>query len=231
MKNNRQKQMIQKGKDRYSDQKEYYLNHLKKQQNVKNNKYSPLGVHHKHLDEFIRTSIRVLPKGTEILDAGCGLSQWVNNKLRKKYIISGVDGEPEAIETCKILYPGQDYRIGNLYKLDYKNEMFHAVVMREVIEHFITPEKAVKEIYRILKPGGTFVLTTPNYNSLLTHFIEHTYNRFFGGPCKPYKKDVHPSKFNPYTLRKLLEKYFEVKYLSTIDFGVSQTCIAIKNER
>lgn len=211
---------------RFSDQVEYYLEYLKKQAKARKNKFSILGIHHNNLDKFIRTEVRKLKKGSKILDAGCGLSAWTNKSIISNYEISGVDGEPEAIEACKTIYKGQDYQVGNLYDLKYKNNYFDAVIMREVIEHFIHPEKAVKEIQRILKPGGKYIITTPNYNSLLLHIIENTYNRFFGGSCKPYKKDVHPSKFNPNTLSKLLNKYFRVKHLSSIDFGISITCVA-----
>jgi ubiquinone/menaquinone biosynthesis C-methylase UbiE len=214
--------------ERYSDQIEYYLNHLEKQEKAKKSMSSILGRHHNNLDSFIRRSLAKLPKSSNILDAGCGMSAWTTKELRERYNISGVDGEPDAIAVCKKLYKGQDYRVGNLYKLDYKDKSFDAVVMREVIEHFKTPEKSVKEIHRILKPGGMYILTTPNYNSRLLHIIENTYNRFFGGPCKPYKDDVHPSKFKPHTLRSLLEKYFQIEQLDTIDYGISQICVCIK---
>lgn len=227
MKNNN---VIEDSPVRYSDQEEYYLNHLKKQKKAESNAFSILGRHHKNLNNFIRNSVALLPHQRHILDAGCGLSSWTTESLRKKYMISGIDGEPDAIQVCKKIYKGQDYRVGNLYNLkpEYKSNTFDGVVMREVIEHFINPENAVKEIYRILKPGGIYILTTPNYSSLLTHSIEHTYNRFFGGPCKPYRDDVHPSKFTPHTLRKLIEKYFEVEKLKTIDYGISQVCMAKK---
>ncbi|GEM_PF-3363307 len=216
---------------RYSDQEEYYLNHLKKQHKAENNKISILGSHHHNLNDFIRNTINRIPAGSSILDAGCGMSSWTNVKLRKEYNISGVDGEPDAIAVCKILYKGKDYKVGDLYDLKgYKKDTYDGIIMREVIEHFITPEKAVKEVYRILKPGGYYILTTPNYSSLLLHIIENTYNRFFGGPCKPYKDDVHPSKFKPNTLRKLLEKYFVIEKLETIDYGISQVCIARKRK-
>ncbi|MBI5122694.1 class I SAM-dependent methyltransferase [Candidatus Roizmanbacteria bacterium] len=214
--------------ERYSDQETYYLGHLEKQKKAINNSFSILGRHHKNLDDFVREQIKSLKNKSVILDAGCGLSTWPNDNIRKKYTIYGVDGEPDAISICKKLYGDKYYSVGNLYKLNYKSSTFDAVVMREVIEHFIIPEKAVKEIYRILKPGGVLILTTPNYDSLLLHFIEHTYNRFFGGPCKPYRDDVHPSKFRPRTLRKLLGKFFLVKDLHTIDYGISQCCMVIK---
>jgi 2-polyprenyl-3-methyl-5-hydroxy-6-metoxy-1,4-benzoquinol methylase len=215
---------------RFSDQAEYYFNHLKKQQKAMKNKFSILGRHHNNLDSFVRTGIKSLPLNSKVLDAGCGLSAWTTPQLRKKYTISGMDGEPEAIEVCKKIYPNQDYRVGDLYNLTYKPNSFDAVVMREVIEHFVDPEKAVKEVYKILKPGGIFIVTTPNYSSTLLHIIENTYNRFFGGPCKPYRDDVHPSKFKPHTLQKLLSKYFILDKLTTIDYGISQTGIARKRK-
>lgn len=213
---------------RFSDQEKYYLNYLETQLKAVKNRYSILGRHHKNLNNFIVNEVQKLPKGSKVLDAGCGLSTWVSLALRNKYKISGVDGEPDSINLCKKLYKGQDYRVGNLYELDYKDNTFDAVVMREVIEHFKTPEIAVKETARILKPGGAFIITTPNYNSLLLHIIEHTYNRFFGGECKPYKDDVHPSKFRPQTLDKVLKKYFKVKKIETIDYGISLTALAKK---
>jgi len=209
---------------RFSDQEKYYLNHLAKQRKALRNKLSILGRHHNNLDSFVRNELNSLPPESKILDAGCGLSAWTNSNLRKKYKISGIDGEPDAIAVCKKLYKNQNYQVGDLYNLPYKKNTFDAIVMREVIEHFITPEKAVKEIYKVLKPGGIFILTTPNYDSLLLHFIENTYNRFFGGPCKPYRDDVHPSKFKARSLKKLLSKYFKVEKLTTIDYGISLTC-------
>lgn len=215
---------------RYSDQKEYYLKHLQKHIRAKSNKFSILGRHHNSLDNFVKRGLKVLPTGGKILDAGCGLSSWLTPHLRKKYKIYGVDGEPEVIQICKYLYPKAKYKIGDLYNLDYKDSQFNAVIMREVIEHFKKPETAVKEVNRVLKPGGLYILTTPNYSNLLTHVIEHTYNRFFGGACKPYKDDVHPSKFNRDALKRLLNKYFAVKKLETIDFGISLVCIAKKRK-
>lgn len=222
------KKSFTNSKMRYSDQAEYYLNHLEKQKSARRDRFSILGRHHNNLDSFIRKEVLSFPAKSKILDAGCGLSSWLTPYLRKKYKIYGVDGEPEVIQICKYLYPKAKYKVGNLYNLDYKDNQFNAIIMREVIEHFKKPETAVKEVNRILKPGGLYILTTPNYSNLLVHVIEHTYNRFFGGACKPYKDGVHPSKFTPHTLTSLILKYFTIEMLDLIDFGISQVCIARK---
>jgi len=207
---------------------EYYISHLNKIQKSLENPYSILGRHHNNLNAFITSGLESLPVGSKILDAGCGLSIWITPDIRKKFKIVGVDVQADSINACKEIYKECDYRLGDLYNLDFSDNSFDVVVMREVIEHFKTPEKAVQEVQRVLKPGGRYVLTTPNYDSWLLFFIENTYNRFFGGPCKPYLDDVHPSKFKFEPLHNLLMKYLEIDEHVTIDYGISQGCRAIK---
>ena len=90
--------------------------------------------------------------------------------------------------------------------------------MREVIEHFRAPEKAIDEVSRVLKLSGFFILTTTNYGNPLLYVIEHIYNRFWGGPCKPYLPDVHPSKFRRKTLFNILKDNFKNTEINTIIF-------------
>lgn len=205
---------------------EYYASHLRKIQKSLNSRYSILGGHHRNLNAFIAAGLKAIPPGGDVLDAGCGLGVWVTPEFRSRYRLHGVDSEVEAIESCRQLYPGSSYSVGDLYAFDFPDASFDAVVMREVIEHLRTPERAVAEVWRVLKPGGRYVLTTPNYDSILLHVIEHTYNRFFGGPCKPYREDVHPSKFRVASLRALIGSRFEIERYVQIDWGISLGCVA-----
>ncbi len=148
--------------------------------------------------------------------------------MRQNWRITGIDVQPDSIKACQEIYGGADYRLADLYALDFHDAEFDAVVMREVIEHFREPERAVQEVLRVLKPGGRYVLTTPNYDSVLLHLIEQTYNRFFGGPFKPYLEDVHPSKFRVKTLEALISKYFKIERYHSIDYGINLCCVAVK---
>ncbi len=207
---------------------EYYASHLRRTRRSLANRYSILGRHHNNLNAFIRSGLESIPACGQVLDAGCGLSIWVTTELRKQYDIIGVDCQPESIKACQELYKGYEYKLGDLYALNFEEGVFDAIVMREVIEHFRTPERAVQEVARVLKSGGKYILTTPNYDSLLLRVIEHTYNRFFGGPCKPYKDDVHPSKFRVQSLKELIGTYFDIEQYATMDLGISLGCVARK---
>jgi ubiquinone/menaquinone biosynthesis C-methylase UbiE len=206
----------------------YYAGHLRKIQRSLANRLSILGRHHQSLNAFIVSGLAAVPDGGDVLDAGCGLGIWATSEVRRRHRVYGVDSEIEAIESCKKLYPDSRFSVGDLYALGYPDQSFHAVVMREVIEHLRWPETAVREVRRVLRPGGRYILTTPNYDSWLLHVIEHTYNRFFGGPCKPYRDDVHPSKFRVESLKGLIGSYFALERYVVLDWGISLGCVARK---
>ena len=52
--------------------------------------------------------------------------------------------------------------MGDVLKLKYTNDSFDYVLCTEVIEHTDSPRRAMKEIVRVLKPGGKAIVTSPN---------------------------------------------------------------------
>jgi SAM-dependent methyltransferase len=57
------------------------------------------------------------------------------------------------------------FRNENLENLTFPNENFDLVITQDVLEHLFEPEKAFKEISRVLKPGGLHIFTVPFYAS------------------------------------------------------------------
>src|SRR6266849_1168596 len=53
---------------------EYYIEHLRKINRSLASQWSPIGTHHRHLNDFIRAGVSLAPAGSRLLDAGCGLS-------------------------------------------------------------------------------------------------------------------------------------------------------------
>lgn len=50
--------------------------------------------------------------------------------------------------------------VGDAHALPFEDKTFERVLCTEVLEHLHTPERALEEIYRVLKPGGMLILTT-----------------------------------------------------------------------
>lgn len=112
-------------------------------------------------------------------------------------LISGV----KSIKT----YHYEHFNIeGDLFP--YKDSEFDVVVLAEIIEHLLNdPCSVIREIKRVLKPGGTLILTTPNVARLenIARLIsgENIYDPYSG--YGPYGR--HNREYNRHDLAKLLE--------------------------
>jgi len=100
--------------------------------------------------------------GNDILDAGCGEGITLE-KLTRLFPgrrVVGTDVEPENIEICR--QHNLSVQNGSLYELPFGDSSFDTVLFSEVIEHLDAPEKALTEIYRVLRPGGRLIIIFPN---------------------------------------------------------------------
>ena len=107
----------------------------------------------------------------------------------------------------------------------YPNESYSTVLCCELLEHLASdPMHMMLEIHRILKPGGSLVLTTPNLASLrsLAGILQGFNPQLFSSFIRPRNGVVdarHAREYTPYELRKLLEDSgFEVTLLETGPF-------------
>ena len=101
-----------------------------------------------------------------ILEAGCGLGNWVILFEKLGFNAYGIDISPKSLQKADILRRKnglkEKFVLGDIRITPFKNEVFDVVVSYGVIEHFPNSRKALKDFYRILKPGGICFITTPN---------------------------------------------------------------------
>ena len=106
--------------------------------------------------------------GSKILDVGCGAGLTVLRLLRRGYFVCGVDLSPNMIEKAREVIIENNYESscellsGDIESLPYPNEYFDAIVCMGVLTYLVNDEKAIKEIYRVLKPKGIFVIAVSN---------------------------------------------------------------------
>lgn len=101
-----------------------------------------------------------------ILDLGCGVGRNLIPLAKIGFDVSGIDYADEAIKQTKSLLEENKLRAnlieGDVYKkLPYEDHHFDAIVSIQVIQHAYETDlvKAIKEIYRILKPNGYIFVT------------------------------------------------------------------------
>lgn len=98
-----------------------------------------------------------------VLELGCGAGYFTRELARSGADIVAIDVSPELLEIAKATCsaPNVRYEIQNAYELSYRNDVFDSVVGSSILHHLEIKE-ALREIYRVLKPGGTIFFTEPN---------------------------------------------------------------------
>ena len=98
-----------------------------------------------------------------LLEAGCGMGQFVKYYHDKGWNIRGVDFAEKAIEKIKEYDPTLKVDYGDCTKLPYPDNTFDGYLSFGVIEHMEEgPDAFLKEAYRVLKPTGKALITVPN---------------------------------------------------------------------
>ena len=136
-----------------------------------------------------------------VLDFGCGTGYGTNMLAEKCRSIIGVDVSEEAV-----VHAGKNYSNPNLkYKvissvekspLPFENNLFDVVVSFQVIEHINEARTYLKEIQRVLKPGGTVIVATPDRSARLFPF-QKPWNAF------------HVHEYSDNELTELMHRYFK----------------------
>jgi len=108
------------------------------------------------------TLLRYLPKDGMIVEAGAGLGGWVRWLKDRGYAIVGVDCFPAVLEASRKADPTLDMRMGKVEALPFDDNSASAYISLGVIEHFEGgPQHVLKEAYRVLRPGGVAIISTP----------------------------------------------------------------------
>ena len=104
-----------------------------------------------------------LKPGMTILELGCGAGYFTQELARSGADIIAIDVSPELLEIAKAKCSTTNvrYQIQNAYALTYADAIFDSVVGSSILHH-LEIEEALREVYRVLKPGGTVYFTEPN---------------------------------------------------------------------
>lgn len=145
----------------------------------------------------VRELAHQLGSPNRVLDVGCGsgeLLQQISQAGNAQTI--GVEPSQRAAKIGRDTY-GLDIRVGTLEQMAFADESFDTVLLSHVLEHLPSPRRTIGEIERILKPGGSVIIWTPNARSLAARFL----GRYWMGWDVPR----HLYAFTNGSLHRLLE--------------------------
>lgn len=142
-----------------------------------NEKERPFTQYPDKLARYLSTRYK-LPKGSKILDLGCGRGEFLRGFIRCGLNGFGVDQSAIAKSIC----PEVEILQSDLENdpLPYNDNSFDIVFSKSVLEHFYYPERLVAEIYRIVKPGGLVITMVPDWEAVYNIFYDdYTHRRPF----------------------------------------------------
>lgn len=102
-----------------------------------------------------------IQKGDKLIDIGCGRAEFLKGFIHKGVQGFGLDQSELAKKYC----PEAELKKADIENegIPYPDNFFDVVYSKSVIEHFHYPERLVKEMFRVLKPGGLAITLCPSW--------------------------------------------------------------------
>ncbi|MDD5170579.1 MAG: class I SAM-dependent methyltransferase [Syntrophales bacterium] len=140
-----------------------------------------------------------LKPGMRVLDAGCGAGRHLCEAFRTRGVqVAGVDliwKDLEKTRSFLCLMSAEQkgewlVAKGNVTRLPFMDGAFDVVICSEVLEHIVDNRVAVRELVRVLKPGGNLVVSVPRFMpERICWALSSAYHEEPGGHIRIYRKN------------------------------------------
>lgn len=117
-----------------------------------------------------------------LLDLGCGTGEGTSRIYAEGMTVIAADLSTEMVRTAVRRFSVLQGCVADAVNLPFESERFDIVQSLGVLEYIGPYERAVRELRRVLKPGGTLVISVPNRHSLFRRL--HRLERFMTAPLR-----------------------------------------------
>jgi 2-polyprenyl-3-methyl-5-hydroxy-6-metoxy-1,4-benzoquinol methylase len=124
----------------------------------------------RRVHEYILSKVKKNVKN--ILDVGAG-SAWVAQHFKSSEVnVVSLDISLLNVKKAKSLVPTINHTqlVADSFKLPFGNYTFDCVIASEIIEHVVDPRMFIEELFRVVRPSGNLIITTP-YKEKLRYYL------------------------------------------------------------
>jgi len=139
----------------------------------------------------------------KVLDIGAGAGRIELNFKGLASCVCGVDIDNRVLENPYL----DEAKLGYAESIPYKDNSFDIVICNNVLEHLRNPKEVFREIRRLLKKGGIFIMKTPNsyhYISILARLTPYWFHAFYNKIRGRAKEDTFPTFYRANSQKKII---------------------------
>lgn len=166
------------------------------------------------------------PPPARVLDCGCAFG-FLTARLARRYDVAGIDLDAGYVERARKRVPGGDIRRGGAADLPWPDAGFDAAVCLDVLEHVPDPAAVVAELARVVRPGGTLVVSVPHRGLLAAADSLNVYHRLLPRALPPtddpsWRSRPHHRHFSLPELSDLLAPGFTIDAVRRTGLGLAE---------
>jgi 2-polyprenyl-3-methyl-5-hydroxy-6-metoxy-1,4-benzoquinol methylase len=157
------------------------------------------------LDSYLKRCkqfLRCPGSNLNLLDIGCGNGALLERAKHLGFLCVGIEICSALARQVRTLLDCQVYE-QFLRDLAISDSRFDVVTMYDLLEHLEDPISDVKEVFRILKPGGVFFVLTPNDKAFLRRISKMLYRFSFHLFDEPMRRLYYPDHLSYFTAQSL----------------------------
>ena len=157
-------------------------------------------------------------RGKKVLDIGCGSGEYMLTLAKMGGQVSGQDISSHCVNKALTVLKENGFRVdakvGDATQLLFSDNYFDGVFSADFFEHITYEQKVqvVSEVYRILKPGGVFMIKTPNLDYLKVSLFLKKISAVLKLKS-PFNMHIVHTHHNPDSEHKGLTTYSELERL------------------
>ena len=169
-----------------------------------------------------------LRPGLELLDVGCGpgtITAGFAKRLSPGQV-RGIDPSADAIDAARRDHPGVDFATGDVYTLEFEDASWDIVHAHQVLQHLSDPVAALKEMLRVVRPGGMVAARDSDYASFTWYPHDDRLARWLA----LYHEIARANGGEPDAGRRLLS-WAQQAGFSRVETSASAWCFATPEDR